>query len=564
MMMRSFFWTLSLALLMTLFVACGDDAGVSGACTDDGDCSRGRVCVNEMCTQLSCVGDGDCDTGQICIGSASGQFCSGLECNPDAGLMCDVGDVCEDGLCLKEGTPDTPDVTDDPLCENVTCTEPYVCVSGVCELPASGDCTVDSCATGEFCNPDTSQCEVVPPVQGEACGSCETAEDCPTHYTCQLISTGKACLPPCTSQNDCSTGWTCANEDGGGKACAPSGYKCEGCVINGCAAGETCDTDDGGCHPPTSTCFSCQYDWECGAGAACVKKADGQKVCMDRCGAGIACAQDTTCTLDQDTGIDVCKGACEGAVLPCDDACPDTAPICMNDVCVQCTDDDHCDDGETCDISGFCTSSECSGATPYFWDEQCVQCLEDGHCAEGMLCNTQTHTCGAGGDVCAQCSDPYPACAEVGGEIYCVQCTTDDHCGLGGVCNTATYSCEGGTVTPTDACESDADCDPGLTGFDLGCDTSTGYCYDKDGGCDGITAHCKGGKDCMDLMSLLLGGGGGLPPGGIPGFPGGGSGSTLPGFCECDVPFISDCGSATCLPIGELFGGGSGNYCLSL
>jgi len=183
-----------------------------------------------------------------------------------------------------------------------------------------------------------------------------------------------------------------------------------------------------------------------------------------------------------------------------------------------------------------------------------------------MICNTQSHACGAEGDICAQCSDPYPACADVGGEIYCVQCTTDEHCGVGGICNTATYSCEGGTVTPTDACESDADCDPGLTGFNLACETSTGYCYDKDGGCDGITAHCKGGGECMDLMSLLMGGGGGLPPGGIPGFPGGGAGSTLPGFCECDIPFISDCGSATCLPIGELLGGGGGgggNYCFA-
>jgi Cys-rich repeat protein len=286
---------------------------------------------------------------------------------------------------------------------------------------------------------------------------------------------------------------------------------------------------------------------------------------MDRCGPGIACAQDTTCTLDQDTAIKVCKGACEEVVLPCDGACPDTAPICMNDVCVQCTDDGHCDDGETCDINGFCTSSECSGATPYYWDEQCVQCLEDGHCAQDLICNTQTHVCGAEPEACAQCSDPYPACADVGGEIYCVQCTTDEHCGLGGVCNTATYSCEGGTVTPTDACESDADCDPGLTGFDLACETSTGYCYDKNGGCDGITAFCKGGGECLDLLSAFMGGGGGLPGGGLPGMPGGGM--TLPGLCPCDIPFIDpNCGSAICLPLGDITGGGGGggSYCFSL
>jgi len=336
-------------------------------------------------------------------------------------------------------------------------------------------------------------------------------------------------------------------------------------VLSGCPTQETCNTINGQCYSPQETCGTCQYDWECGDGAACIKTNDGPKVCMARCGDGVACADGATCTADSDTTIEVCSGTCDEASLPCNGACVSPTPFCKTETCVQCLDNTHCADDQTCDTNGFCAGGGCASDTPYFWDNQCVQCLEDSHCADGLICNQQTHACGGEDDVCAACEDPYPACAQVGGDFYCVQCTLDEHCGVGGTCNAATYSCEGGTVTPTEACTSDSDCDPGLTGFDLACDTSTGYCYDKNGGCDGVTAFCKGGKECMDLMSALMGGAGGLP-GGLPGMPGGG-GMTMPGMCACDVPFLDpNCGSATCLPLGDILGGGSGtgNFCFSL
>ena len=159
----------------------------------------------------------------------------------------------------------------------------------------------------------------------------------------------------------------------------------------------------------------------------------------------------------------------------------------------------------------------------------------------------------------------------MGTEWYCVQCVSDDDCGLGGTCDTNTFSCSGGTVAPTDACEKDSDCDAGITEFDLACDTQTGYCYDAKGKCDGVTAFCKGGGECLNLLDVLTGGGGGLPSD-FPGMMGGGGGATLPGYCECESSGggleglfggllgggDGPCGEATCLPLGDVLGFGGG------
>ena len=72
-------------------------------------------------------------------------------------------------------------------------------------------------------------------------------------------------------------------------------------------------------------------------------------------------------------------------------------------------------------------------------------------------------------------------------------------------------------------------------------------CIDPTGACDGVTVMCPGGNQCISLIDLLTGGGGGagqLPPG---------SGGGIPGICGC-TPSANDCASG--IPCIELAGGG--------
>lgn len=130
--------------------------------------------------------------------------------------------------------------------------------------------------------------------------------------------------------------------------------------------------------------------------------------------------------------------------------------------------------------------------------------------------------------------------------MACVQCIQDSDC-PSGQCDEATYFCEGGggTGTTPDSCKctSDADC-PAGSQFSLKCDTSVGTCYDVAGGCDNISACCDAasGSECVSIFDLM-GGGGGLPAGGLPGLPGGAF-----GLCTC-----SAFGG-----LGDIFGTGGG------
>ncbi|MBI03219.1 MAG: hypothetical protein CL468_04215, partial [Acidimicrobiaceae bacterium] len=163
-----------------------------------------------------------------------------------------------------------------------------------------------------------------------------------------------------------------------------------------------------------------------------------------------------------------------------------------------------------------------------------------------------------------------PACTQLGNERYCVQCVSDEDCGLGGTCDTVSLSCSGGFgLTPPEPCIQQSDCDAGITDYDLKCDQQSGLCIDSKGKCDNVTAFCKGGGECVDLMEVLTDGGGGQPiPGGM-----GGGGATLPGYCECEGGGgLEDlfggllgggnevCGDGICLALGDVlsFAGGGG------
>ncbi|MEE2779792.1 MAG: hypothetical protein VYE15_04655 [Myxococcota bacterium] len=561
-------------LLVTALGACSDGDAELHSCTTETeatDCDRGQICVDGTCQAVECIGVGSCLTSnQICF---EGN-CTALECSATA--PCAPPDVCVDGLCVDQGL-------------GGNCTTDTECASGqVCDV-ATGQCRICEglecettedpcgglCTAAQTCDEATGTCIDAPSNGADwACDPCTTEADCDGGL-CVPLSSGKVCLQGCGSDNDCVTGWSCQ-----AGACAPAGFSCAGCLTDGCSGGQVCNTISGECASPTSACDLCTYDWECGPTQACVKSGPGLRVCKPRC-TNSECPAGTTCTKDSDSNIDICDGGCSEA--PCNPACGGATPHCVNSSCVQCIDDTHCTEaGATCNTqTGFCEGdgAQCADPTPYFKGGQCVECLNDGHCQVGT-CNVQTGACSTepGGDVCASCDVPYPACTKVGEEWYCVQCTSDEDCGLGGTCDTATYSCSGGTVSAEEPCTTDADCDAGITDYNLKCDAATGYCHDTSGKCDDVTAFCKGGGECLSLLDALMGGAGGGGGGIPPEFPGmTGTGSTLPGYCKCDSSggledffggFLPGgggggtdvCGDAICLNLGDVLGfaGGGG------
>jgi hypothetical protein len=562
---------LAVAVLAGL-AGCSEES-TNQSCSVDTECPGTQVCLNGTCSTVSCENSGDCATSQICLDQTG--VCAAAECGCADCPDCPEGFDCLSGQCVSNscegaGCPCTDDTQciADHMCENGEC---ILCPPGTCEEPSG--CTVTGCNPGEVCDEATGECQSAS--ASGACQACTKDEECGGGgWSCLPVGGEQVCLSPCGTSDDCATGWTCW-----GGACTPASFKCLGCSVDGCAEGQVCDTSTGQCTTAKTECSACEYDWECGASGACHSVTPGVRVCVPRCSAGLACPGTSTCVDDADSGYKVCKpqGAtccfdanpanCPEPVDQCNPPCGGGTPFCKLGMCVECLADADCGANSTCNTNTWTCDGEngCGGDKPYLKEQtgECVQCLNNEHCG-GDACNPQTNMCE--GDLCSTCTDPYPACTQVNGEYYCVQCTDDTFCGAGGTCNLETYSCQGGTVTPTDPCTSDADCDAGVSGFDLYCGED-GLCHDKEGGCDDITAFCKNGNECTDLLSLL--GGGGLP-GGLPG----GGGATLPGVCECTpdgspvaglplpLPGLSgskDCpDGVVCGNLFDLLGGGAG------
>jgi len=551
-------WWVMVALLgsLALVAACGDDEQNGAvACSTDANCPVGMICgASGTCVTLPCAGNVDCLNGdQACITVSQQSVCSLVECGCANCPQCPVGEVCQNGQCTFPGGGNAcpngqTDCSVDEVCDGGTCRP---CVGNEC--PSEG-CVTSGCDSGFTCDQQTGDC-VPEGTSGTPCGSCGTVDDCGgMPWKCAPLADGQRCLPPCANNGECPTGWLCQAGN-----CVPSNFRCDGCSGQPCPSGQACNPNTNACEGGVAQCASCSDDWQCGAGNAC-----HAGTCVPRCQAG-TCPIGGGCTSTA-SGIPVCEDPCAASCSP---ACHGAAPHCVDGSCVQCRNEGDCSPGQSCN-SGICEGQgSCVAPTPYELNGSCVQCIHNDHCP-GAFCNTQTNLCES--DVCASCVAPYPACTQIGNDWYCVQCAVDADCGAGGSCNTQTFACQGGTVTPTDPCSSSADCvDPTGT-FNLACDTSTGLCYDTNGMCDGVTAHCRGTLPSTGepprCMSLLEAFGGGA----FPSMPGGGT--AIPGYCGCEwiVPLlVSTCESGTCLDLGAimaLLGGGtssgSGAFCFSL
>jgi len=195
------------------------------ACTHFGDGS-------DRCLKTCRVGSGDCRTGYVCAqtNAASVPVCI-VQCHADGD--CADGYQCRtcDGTCLAVQTPTAGIGT--------SCTVDSQCGFGeTCFLngAATGVCT-QSCATTCGACPGGTSCHPVGPTGDLMCLRDCTPGSCATGEQCADSSTGKGCMPGCTSSSQCPVGDVC-----NGGECVLQAPPDAGCT--------SCTPPDAGTHPP--------------------------------------------------------------------------------------------------------------------------------------------------------------------------------------------------------------------------------------------------------------------------------------------------------------------------
>jgi hypothetical protein len=179
----------------------------------------------------------------------------------------------------------------------------------------------------------------------------------------------------------------------------------------------------------------------------------------------------------------------------------DLSKLCdeNNDLCVDCFDNDDCQDEWFCNGVEVCSAGECGdGPDPcppsIICDEDadaCVDCVTNNDCNNSLYCDG-TDTCVAG--VCQHsgnpCSEPTPICNEASDS--CVECLSAGDCSDGQFCDGA-EQCVGG------ACQEGSPpvCNDNNICTNDSCDTGINNCrYDSIPGCCVTDNDCVGNTEC--------------------------------------------------------------------
>ena len=193
------------------------------ACTEGQTCNRGActpTASQDFCDANACKAETAQYKGNICVGEEGKKTCgceSKADCR-DSNMECVSGE-CIVNECAQAST--------DTLCVNnvaITCDNGYEISRDDCNTSSSGKKCIDDDFLGVF-----------------HCG-CESASDCPDHYTCSNYNF-------CVEEN--ATGCTVekckaqrTSQNYAGDACVDRGHGAEcGCSSNtDCASGFVCDT----------------------------------------------------------------------------------------------------------------------------------------------------------------------------------------------------------------------------------------------------------------------------------------------------------------------------------
>ncbi len=511
---------------------CGENGScIEGACLtrcdDDAGCGDNQVCNDNVCVDVECRDDAGCAVGvcesnvcepcrvtEDCVAGTCGRTpcqcvdneCVGCQGNDD----CPAG-VCNEGLCVDcIGDPD--------------CAEDRFCVNNIC-----GDCRGnDDCQGEDICLLNVCQ----PPPPGDTCND-------PLEYEVGTIARGNTAIYQNDLAGSCSGGGAndvvyafVAAEDG--TVCATTRGSTFDTVIHAfggaCDAANrlSCDDDDREFGIADGTRSTIEFDITAGTTYYVVVDgfgaANGDYILSSALGACAdvippACLEDAGCGPGQICrngncgvacddgnpcmGNAICDGgACRAVACLDDDGCADnfTTVRCVNNRCLECGIDDHCEAGETCS-RGTCTqicqvTEDCDGFREACLEGLCtdVECINDDNCFGGVCENFNCIDCRVAQDCPANSCNGGP-CLCV--ENTCVGCEVDADCGEGNFC------IENGCRD----CRDDADCGEGTVcgdGFCVECreDAECG----EDGRC--VSNQCfqfEGGESCEDALPYQLG-----------------------------------------------------------
>ena len=530
------------------------DGCCPGACdtTNDNDCAPkvGQACTQNVECPATGAGEGFCMTETDW--RWPGGFCSGA-CGSDAD--CSDEAHCTGRVCV-------PDCTSDADCRaGYVCGDYFGTGSNTCApAPTTAEAPGGACATDADCLGALfgAQCVTEPGYPGGYCISgCGVDADCPAASHCATTADGaQLCVPDCTTNSDCRTGYECFDWLGSGtNSCGPVASGAAGVgdactVLQDCAGGQngaciaTPDWDGGYC-----TVTSCDATSPCPSGSHCgfIDGATQEGICVDDCASGVDCRTNYSCVdLDADAATEcVPTGSGPGAV----------GASCVG--VFECAGgaDGFCVQEENGFRSGYC-SLTCAADADCGTGAHCAAiqngqglCVAD--CVDSTTCRADGYACyDWDGNLSLECAP-----AGTGAGATGAQCAAIWDCGggAGAFCVTEETGWAGGYCTD-DGCATDADCVAGgHCGF-IDPNTNRGICLDTcalEGDCRTPEYGCYDfdadtASECLPIGS-------------------GAVGDSCGGFWDCAGREFSGCFSEASGFAGgycvQLCGTGSGNVC---
>ncbi len=314
--------------------------------------------------------------------------------------------------------------------------------------PAPGCSAQNQCANDQDCNSvdllcQNNKCVVAQEAKpiANVCKPCNTAIDCGSGATCDLINSTTYCLQLCSPDGLCPKDYSC-NGTGSNAQCLPSSGLCAASACQSdadCTGGFLCK--QGKCQP------ECQVDSDCPSG--------NPRCLGGKCGKAGSCFRDFDCSAGE-----VCTNQ---QCVPSGKACSQDSECASGEKCVQghCTLVTPCTTDNDCPANHVCKQSYCQRTASQCQDGQTQSCSCTGGQSGTQTCSSgQWGTCQCGSSTTCKPGDSQ-VCSCAGGKQGSQFCANDgsgwDPCLCdSGSCqagDTQACSCSGGQ-TGTQTCDS--------------------------------------------------------------------------------------------------------------